>query len=279
MAFDEYNSIDAVNFSTLKFMAESPLHYIAAKRTPRKETPALYLGTATHCAVLEPGMFEEEYVVEPEFGDCRNPRNKAERDNWRAINEGKKRLSADDFERLTAMSTCVRSHPAASKLLAEGKAETTLTWTDSETGLACKGRLDWLMPDGTIVGLKTTRSNNFRDFQRSVETYGYLLQWSFYQTGYILSHPKAKPPRVIEICVESNAPHDVVVYEVPQDLLDQGFDELRPLLKRVAECRETGHYPGRSEALVSFERAPWAGKAQQDTINVEGLDDAEEVEL
>jgi len=90
MNFAEYQAIQAVNFSSLKMMRESPLHYRHALTAIRAESPAMALGSAVHCAVLEPGRFALEYSPEPVFGDCRLKENKATRDLWRAANEGKK---------------------------------------------------------------------------------------------------------------------------------------------------------------------------------------------
>ena len=269
LAFEDYRAIHAVNVSSLKQMRESPLHYWHAVNAPAVESPALFLGSATHCAVLEPERFAREYVSAPEFGDLRFKENKARRDEWKASNGGKLTLAADEYERLTSMRECVLAHDVARELLSEGRPEVTLTWTDPRTRIACKGRLDWLRDD-CIVGLKTTKNNNFRAFQSSVESYGYLLQWAWYQWGYQLDqNMKGRANRrMIEICVESTAPHDVVVYEVPQELLDDALDECMELLAMVAECKRTDRWPGRAPGIVQFKRAVWAGQREEEEIEL-----------
>ena len=277
MNFDEYQAIEAINFSTLKSMRESPLHYLHTSTATREETAAMFLGSAVHCAVLEPDRFAAEYVStpeEPDFGDCRNKTNKAARDQWReqsaTKNAGKKVISATDLDRLREIRDRVFAHPDARDLLSHGKAEHTIQWVDPYTKLACKGRLDWLRED-CIVGLKTTKSNNFRSFQRSVEDYGYLLQWAWYQFGAALDLSlKLRRATMFEICVESTAPHDVVVYRVPQELIDDAVEENRELLARVAECKKSGIWPGRAPGIVEFHRAAWAVREQEDEIDLEG---------
>lgn len=270
MNFADYQAIDAVNFSSLKSMRESPLHYYHTVHAKHEETPAEALGSAVHCAVLEPGRFALEYTAEPTFGDCRLKENKATRDAWRIANKGKKKLGLSDWDRLQAMHDAVHAHPDAHALLSRGNAEVTIQWVDPYTKIACKGRLDWIRED-CIVGLKTTKSNNFRSFQRSVEDYGYLLQWAWYQFGAALD-PKLKLRRseMFEICVETVAPHDVVVYRVPQELIDDATEENRELLARVAECQKTGIWPGRAPGIVEFHRAKWAVREQEDEIDLEG---------
>lgn len=264
-----YEELAGINISTLKHMVESPLHYHHAVSRPSKSSPQKELGTATHCAILEPARFAEEYVGEPYFGDLRTAKAKADRDRWQAEHFGKRTVPVKEFERLLAMGAAVRGHREARKLLEGIEAEVSLQWTDPETELTCKGRLDGI-GDGYILGLKTTRSNNFRSFQRGVEDYGYLLQWSWYHWGWLEAFHQDM--QVLEICVESDAPHDVVVYRVMPETLQMGLDEARELLTRVKECMEAGRWPGRCEGIKVFERAAWAGVGQQEDIDLSGVE-------
>ena len=65
----------AISASGLKLFMRSPAHYYAAyldpNRVERQPTPAMRLGTATHCAILEPTRFNAEYAVIPESIDRR----------------------------------------------------------------------------------------------------------------------------------------------------------------------------------------------------------------
>lgn len=64
MDFKTYRQLPAVNFSTLKVMGVSPLHYRHAVERPQSEpSDAMILGSATHKAVLEPDEFGEDFVV------------------------------------------------------------------------------------------------------------------------------------------------------------------------------------------------------------------------
>ena len=57
---EEYHRCDGVSNSMLSDMARSPAHFQAARRRQREETPAMAIGTAIHCAVLEPERFAAE---------------------------------------------------------------------------------------------------------------------------------------------------------------------------------------------------------------------------
>ena len=76
MTFAEYADIDAVNWSPLSAMRDSPLHYAHRLRTPRTDTPALAMGRAIHTAVLEPDAFPLGYVVRPDGIDRRTKAGK-----------------------------------------------------------------------------------------------------------------------------------------------------------------------------------------------------------
>ena len=57
-SFSEYIAEDRVNWSTLKYMRESPLEYRYAVDVGRADNSGLIRLRATHTAVLEPEKFE-----------------------------------------------------------------------------------------------------------------------------------------------------------------------------------------------------------------------------
>ena len=63
MNFDEYRSIKAVNFSTLKLIRKSPKHYKWNIDHGSEDTTGRSLGRATHCLVLTPELFNEEFSI------------------------------------------------------------------------------------------------------------------------------------------------------------------------------------------------------------------------
>jgi hypothetical protein len=70
MTFADYCAIEAINKSGLDVIGdESPGHFydqnLAPDREEQRETPALRLGQAIHCAILEPQRFEREYRITP----------------------------------------------------------------------------------------------------------------------------------------------------------------------------------------------------------------------
>ena len=125
------------------------------------------------------------------------------------------------------------------------------------TGVQCKGRVDKLLDNGALVGLKTARSVDPRLFAIQAAQLGYHLQWSYYNDG--LDTLGQKPDTVIEVAVESLPPHDVVVYRIDDEVLELGQECYRKALMALVVCRETNVWPGQSNGQVqTLEMPNWA---------------------
>lgn len=61
-----YRSAHGVNISSLKKMAKTPRHYLAAIEEPQEPTSDMEFGTLVHLAVLEPQRLTGSYVVRPD---------------------------------------------------------------------------------------------------------------------------------------------------------------------------------------------------------------------
>ena len=90
------------------------MHYITNVKLGNKETPAMKLGTATHCAILEPERFDIEYIEAP-YIDRRTKDGKA---LWSELEQsGKIVLTHEEYSNVTSMAKAVSEHELASKLL------------------------------------------------------------------------------------------------------------------------------------------------------------------
>jgi exodeoxyribonuclease VIII len=248
----EYAALDAINASSLKILYQkSPLHFMYSQTHPREETASMTLGTAVHMAILEPERFASYYIVAPDL-DKRAKEYKA----FVEACGGRPFLSADQAETVLAMQSAVERCEAARPYLLGGEAEKVLTWTDEETGIACKGRLDLLLEDGTIVDLKTARDISARPFASDAAKYGYLFSLAFYHDGCVACG--IDPPEVVMVAAENSAPFDCIVYRVCADDIDVGREMYRTALTRLAKCRETGRWPGRFGVVQDFVLPPWA---------------------
>lgn len=244
MPREEYDAIDALNMSRLKEIRRSPLHYQHALSHPKTSAP-MTLGLATHVAVLEPERFLSDFANwdRRTKGGNSAPRNGQWWDAFLNENAGKTILTSDEWHRSREIADAVRGDSLAMRYLAQGEPEVTLEW--QMEGRACKGRVDWLTTiEGvpTIVGLKTTRDCRHFAFGAQAAKFGYHLQFSWYHDGY--EHIRDNKPKLVEIVVESAAPHALAVYRIPDDIIEQGRDEYMRLLEQLANCERTGDWPG-----------------------------------
>ncbi len=238
----DYDAIDAVNWSSLKHMGDSPLHYRHRLTEPREDTDAMLLGRAVHTACLEPDRFPLDYAVW-----TGGRRAGKEWDAYCAANEGRDILREQDYLEVCVIRDAVRRHPlAVPYLLAPGPCETGIQWTDEATGLACKGRLDKVATiDGgkVLVDLKTARDIKARVFGSHAAKLGYHAQVAFYFDGLVALGQA--PTRAVFVVVENKAPYDVAVYVATEDVLWAGREEYRALLGQLVRCRESDTWPGR----------------------------------
>ena len=237
ISFERYGAIKAVNWSTLKRMADSPAHYRYATAHKRPDSSAMAVGRYVHEVVLEPDA--NTFAV---FEGKRDQRSKAYQD-FLVEHPGRTVLNVAESEVGLRMAFAVRNHRAARLALDRrwGKSEVTLTWTDEATGLKCKCRLDRLTRE-SIIDLKTTGSVNPRIFGALAYRMGYVEQHAFYGMG-AAANGIMRVPQII--AVESEPPWDVAVLGIDDDSLYMAERKVRKLLDRVADCKRARRWPGR----------------------------------
>ena len=250
MNYEEYDKLPGVNFSRLKHMAISPLRYRWNCDHPREDTPFYRVGRAMHAFILEPERFPQMFTV---YRD--GVRRGKAWDAFKAEHADSTILSEDEYDRATGAGAAVLSHPIASELIAEGHREHFIQWTDGETGLACRGRLD--VANGRILDIKSAADLHPRRFPAKAINLQYLTQLAWYEDGYRANgHDIHGDPMLI--VVESAPPHDVVCWRVPAHVLELGRVEYRRLLSRLKECLATNTWPGQADDVVEFVAPEWA---------------------
>lgn len=266
--FDDYQSIPALNISRLKEMKRSPLHYQHALTNP-KSTAALTLGTAAHTATLEPERFGRDFAIwshRTESGRM-SPRTGKRWDEFCIAHADKKIITEDECDAALAIAHAVRNDPVARSYLEAGDPEVTMQWAFD--GRACKGRVDWLtrLERDVLVGLKSARDCRPFLFGAAAARLGYHLQWAWYFDGFITA--TGREPRVVEIVVESAPPHAVVVYDIPNDILEQGREEYLDLMRQLADCEDRNEWRGPAETELVLSLPSWVYGADEDIGELE----------
>lgn len=247
----EYHAMhDYVSNSYLSRLDKCP----AAAQVPQEDTPAMLLGRAVHCVVLEgEEEFNKNFCVAPAVNKRTNG-GKAAWAEFCAANPGKDVITADEYQTLINMREAVYQHPFARMILAEGVSEQTVIWTDPDTGIKCKCRPDRIPSNGAgvLVDLKTTTDAGEHGFTRSVTGYGYARQAAYYLDGYNAATGAAADAFVF-VAVEKTAPYRVEVYELDPEFIAWGREEYRRLLELEYTCRSQGEYPNRqSDEMITL---------------------------
>lgn len=267
-----YHARPETSISRLKVLQQSPLHYQFRLANPITST-AMTRGSVTHTLTLEPHKFPAEYLVWNRRTDSGRmaPRSGKAWDEFLAEAGSRKVVTEEDHATASAMSSAVLADPIAARYLRQGDAEVSMFWLSGKR--PCRGRVDWLTKDGrehVVVGLKTVRDCRPDEFSRAAHRLGYHLQWAFYHDGY--KSITRRTPRMVEIVVESEPPHAVVTYVIPEDVLAQGRDEYAALLQRLDVCEREKRWPGPAEAELQFSLPTWAYSAREDEELTGGAD-------
>jgi len=260
-SFADYAARPAVNASSLKRLAVSPLAYRWYLDHPDDgDTMSRRDLRANHCLVLEgPDAFEQQYSLYP--GATRRGKDY---DSHCASHQGTEPLLRSGWDAAHAIAAAVQAHPVAGPLMARPhRSELTVTWTDEATGLPCKGRIDCLTsregPTGPLLllDMKGVGEMDARQIGRQGERLGWPLQLAHYRAGV----RAAMPGRLVDVAIlatQTKPPYDVAVLDFDAADLDAADIERRALLDLLVTCRASGEWPGRYPVAVPYERPDWA---------------------
>ena len=273
--YSVYAATQGDSITRVKVIDQSPLHYQHRLHHPRTSQP-MTLGTAAHCAVLEPERYAKDFAVWDERTESGNlrPRRSKDWDAFAAAHASQTILTGDEHAAAVAIATAVRSHGPAMRYLETGDPEVSMLWPTKGNGgeRQSKGRVDWLTTvDGldVLVGLKTCRDVSPRVFGSQAARLGYAMQWAYYFDGYAAI--TGRQAKLIEIVVESAAPYAVGVYLIPADVVEFGRGAYLEALAKVAACESAAHWPGPIEGEVELRLPAWAFRVEDEEYDVESL--------
>jgi hypothetical protein len=217
--------------------------------------PHFDLGKAAHTRVLGDG----DEVVVVDALDWRSKDAREQRDAAHAV--GQVPILIADNAVIDAMAASLEAHPIAPLLFAAGKAEVSLFWTDADTGVQCRSRVDWL-PTAVkgkrliVPDLKTAVSSEPGEFSRAAARYLYAMQDSGYSQG-IQALGIDPDPAFLFVVIEKEAPYLVTVCQLSADDKRLGA-ALNDKARRIyRECVETDTWPGYSDGIADISLPPW----------------------
>lgn len=257
-----------VSNSMLKRLGQSPAHLQAyindeANKVPTK---AQIDGRVAHAKVLEPDTFDQNFYVIPD--DLKKPTsvqlNAAKpsaasiktMELWSEmleIADGRELVRESDLDGYEAMRSVLMDIPKIKALLSNGKAEQTRYFIDTETGVRCKMRADFVhgSQQNVIVDYKTCEDARPAAFARSVINYSYDLQANHYKVG-------GQAEYFYIIAQEKSPPYAAKLYLITSDWLQRGGTLRREYLNTYAECLASGIWPAYDTETDTLELPHWA---------------------
>lgn len=260
----EYFGVKALSASQIKqfdkgaywFWKSSPYN---PDKEPEKETDALIFGKLCHCLLLEPAHLQNEYAI-VDFGASRkNKKYEAAKEE----NPGKIVITQDELDRAMKMIAKVKEHKLASTILDGATAEMPFMWTDKETGMPCKAKLDAIKrTKNGIVVIDYKTSSDIEGLLNWPQKLQYPLQAEFYSRAVEAKYGERPCEFVFVIQSNKEGEEDIVcvanveyeTQECAKSIVDTHIRSIQEKLKDWEETKDNtiwAAYPYRVEMRYS----------------------------
>lgn len=259
-------------------LEKSPAHL---KYAERKESKALHFGTAMHCAILEPDVYEQEFICDiskddyPEaltsdaaikswlkargvtgYSAKKTPeliemvRDTGEGvEIWSEIKskfdgqaEGKTIVSKGDFEKIELMrQTITGYYPDYFKSFVP-----EISLVGSLDGIKVKVRLDMIYTDSNgdewIIDLKSCQSAEPEKFGRDAHKLHYYEKMTLQHDCFAVAFGR-EPAGVILLAQEKEYPFIPQAYVMTVEQLAEGYENYQTGMRIINDCMERDSWP------------------------------------
>lgn len=243
MSAEVYHSVRAVSSSMLKaFILKCPAKAKALwDGNVKEETATMKMGTALHAAVLEPDSFNAMYRIGPEVRRNTNQWKDFEK---QCEYDGVSPLKPSENSDIIGMREMLWSDRGVAKILnSSSERELSVFWNDEATGLYCKARIDiYGHHHGALLDLKGTGDATEFRFERTAYNAGYHIQLPWYARGARANGLTVNMSGIL--AVEFDEPYLPCIFEIRGELFNEGMNLINTALPALAECQETGNWPG-----------------------------------
>lgn len=226
---EDYHKDEAIGSTTIKAISVSPANLYF---NPFKGSKSAQIGTAIHAALLEPEVFERDFILKPDI-------------STRASKEYKALLPADAEKILIGSEVGTLERMIESAQLNEdfmdymstsGRSEVSMFATCPITGLKLKCRFDRLSDSHSYpLDVKSCRDASQRGFSQAFGQYHYHVQAAFYL--YVLKLVTGR--ELNQFCffaLENTPPYKNCMYYIGEDSLELGRKIMFEAMNKLVEC-------------------------------------------
>jgi len=227
--FAEYlGKVDYYSASDMKNFLKSPKMFFYDKYTKVKEENQRHfaIGSAVHEMILEPHLFEKNYLVAPKF-DKRTKEGKESFAKFNEMAQGKTILFEDEYAMVLEMAVNVKNNHTFMELLNDSYYEVSCYTIDANTGLSIRLRPDILpKTKSTIVDIKSCMESSPKKFKSDVYSYGYSISAAFYLDFL-------KRENYVFAAIEKQPPFQSSLYVLNDDMVEYGRQQYRMALDLI----------------------------------------------
>ena len=254
ISYEEYEALPGLRASDLKKAQQSMLAYkwhMDHKHDDddddKTESPSLRIGSALHCAILEPEDYSSRYGV------YEGIRRGKEWDSFKANHPGMTMLSKGEAKKIDHMRKAYLANQLMVDMIRPSLTEVSVQFEIA--GRACKARFDALDTGSAadsiparIIDVKSASDVSKPGFQVDAKKYGYPLQAGFYFLAAMSLG--VKPEAFLFACLQNCPPHETAIYSITlAEMLEQARN-VEALVIRISDCERRNEWPGASSQPI-----------------------------
>lgn len=240
-----YHQIRAFSYSYSKEFAKSPAHGQAYLDKEHRIDPDREFFKAVHYLTLEGKDSSHISIVDGTWSA------KIKTDVIAPLKaQGKLVLKQDDYEAALKVSASLKANAKVKALIDCCEPEVSIFWTDHQTGVYCKARLDMcgtFNGDMVLADLKSFSDlHNEKLMGYQVLNQSYQNQMAFYSMAINAIWGKF-PKHLRWIFCEDKAPFANKIRTCPESLMNEGWLTMTKLLSSYKTCQEFNSWPAFEE--------------------------------
>jgi len=258
---EEYHASPGVSRSMLEDIAEPALYhgrYVTGDIPRRTPSAAMQWGSVADEIVTAPsGLGSTMQLIPPKVLSKSGAKAGKAWKQYANEHADKVLLKEPEYAEFSQIVDGIRSNGMALSLIEMATHhQFNIRWTDDETGLLLRCRIDLLLPE-VLVDYKTSRDITPSGFASEIANFGYHRQAAFYRMGarelfgrdmpFLFIVSKNRPAYGCEVYELNDKSIELdetgeTVYSFPETFLEIGERQNRANLRQLAKCQSTGKW-------------------------------------
>ncbi|MDM3646308.1 PD-(D/E)XK nuclease-like domain-containing protein [Proteus mirabilis] len=227
---EDYHKDEAIGSTSVKAISVSPANLYF---NPFKGSKSAQIGTAIHAALLEPDVFERDFILRPDITDRRTK----EYVSLKQIYHSDNIFINGEVETITRMVESARMNTDFMDYMAtKGNSEVSMFATCPITGLRLKCRFDRLSDSLPYpLDVKSCADATERGFSQAFGKYRYHIQAAFYL--YVLKLTTGiELDQFCFFALQNKPPYTNCMYFIGTESLELGYKHMHEALRKIKEC-------------------------------------------